>query len=65
MAKNNLRCRFLNGKIKTNVWLEDSGKDLINFIDDFVSRGVNYIIPTDISKDGMLKGHHCLNTKKF
>jgi len=47
---------FLNGKIKTNGWLEDSGKDLINFIDDFVSRGVNYIIPTDISKDGMLKG---------
>ena len=56
---------FLNGKIKTNGWLEDSGKDLINFIDDFVSRGVNYVIPTDISKDGMLKGHHCLNTKKF
>ena len=47
---------FLNGKIKTNGWLEDSGKDLINFIDDFVSRGVNYVIPTDISKDGMLKG---------
>ena len=47
---------FLNGKIKTNGWLEDSGKDLINFIDDFVSKGVNYIIPTDISKDGMLKG---------
>ena len=47
---------FLNGKIKTNGWLEDSGKDLINFIDDFGSRGVNYVIPTDISKDGMLKG---------
>jgi len=47
---------FLNGKIKTNGWLEDSGKDLINFIDGFVSRGVNYVIPTDISKDGMLKG---------
>jgi phosphoribosylformimino-5-aminoimidazole carboxamide ribotide isomerase len=47
---------FLDGKIKTNGWLEDSGKDLINFVQDYVSKGVNYIIPTDISKDGMLDG---------
>jgi len=47
---------FLDGKIKTNGWLEDSGKDLINFVKDYVSKGVNYIIPTDISKDGMLDG---------
>ena len=47
---------FLDRKIKTNGWLEDSGKDLINFVQDYVSKGVNYIIPTDISKDGMLDG---------
>ncbi len=47
---------FLDGKIKTNGWLEDSGKDLISFVKDYLSKGVNYIIPTDISKDGMLDG---------
>ena len=47
---------FLNNKIKTNGWLNDSGNDLIDFLDYHVSKGVKYIIPTDISKDGMLKG---------
>ena len=47
---------FLNNKIKTNGWLNDSGNDLMDFLDYHVSKGVKYIIPTDISKDGMLKG---------
>lgn len=47
---------FLNNKIKTNGWLNDSGNDLIDFLDYHVSKGVKYVIPTDISKDGMLKG---------
>jgi phosphoribosylformimino-5-aminoimidazole carboxamide ribotide isomerase len=47
---------FLNNKIKTNGWLNDSGNDLMNFLDYHVSKGVKYVIPTDISKDGMLKG---------
>ena len=37
VLKNNLGCRFFDRKIKTNGWLEDSGKDLINFVQDYVS----------------------------
>ena len=47
---------FLNNKIKTNGWLNDSGNDLMDFLDYHFSKGVKYVIPTDISKDGMLKG---------
>jgi len=47
---------FLNNKIKINGWLNDSGNDLMDFLDYHVSKGVKYVIPTDISKDGMLKG---------
>ena len=47
---------FLDNKIKTNGWLNDSGNDLINFLEFHISRGIKYVIPTDISKDGMLKG---------
>jgi phosphoribosylformimino-5-aminoimidazole carboxamide ribotide isomerase len=47
---------FLNNKIKINGWFNDSGNDLMDFLDYHVSKGVKYVIPTDISKDGMLKG---------
>ncbi len=45
-----------NGKIATTGWLEDSDLDIIEFINDYVAKGVNYIIATDISKDGTLEG---------
>ncbi len=47
---------FLDNKIKTNGWLNDSGNDLMDFLEYYISRGIKYVIPTDISKDGMLKG---------
>ena len=47
---------FLDNKIKTNGWLNDSGSDLMDFLNHHISKGVKYVIPTDISKDGMLKG---------
>ena len=47
---------FLDNKIKTNGWLNDSGNDLMDFLEYHISRGIKYVIPTDISKDGMLKG---------
>ena len=47
---------FLNNKIKTNGWLNDSGNDLMDFLEYYILKGVKYVIPTDISKDGMLKG---------
>ncbi len=46
----------LNRKIATNGWLEHSEMDVINFIKDYVAKGIKYTICTDISKDGMLQG---------
>jgi phosphoribosylformimino-5-aminoimidazole carboxamide ribotide isomerase len=46
----------LNRKIATHGWLENSEKDVIEFITEFVNKGIQYSICTDISKDGMLQG---------
>jgi phosphoribosylformimino-5-aminoimidazole carboxamide ribotide isomerase len=47
---------FLDNKIKTNGWFNDSGSDLMDFLSYHVYKGIKYVIPTDISKDGMLNG---------
>ena len=44
------------GKIATNGWQEESSLELIPFIDGYQQKGIQYIICTDISKDGMLQG---------
>lgn len=46
----------LGGKIATNGWQEESNLELIPFIDNYQQKGIEYIICTDISKDGMLQG---------
>ena len=43
-------------KIATNGWLEDSGIDLWDFLADYVVKGAEYTVCTDISKDGALQG---------
>ncbi len=43
-------------KIAINGWQEDSGLDLFNFLDDFVKQNIQYVICTDVSKDGLLQG---------
>ncbi len=45
-----------NRKIATNGWLEASELDVVDFIKDYESKGVQYVICTDIAKDGMLQG---------
>jgi phosphoribosylformimino-5-aminoimidazole carboxamide ribotide isomerase len=45
-----------DGKIATGGWVESSDLQIDNFISDFVNEGVEYVISTDISKDGMLQG---------
>lgn len=45
-----------NEKIAINGWLEDSGKKLLPFINSYHEKGVEYVICTDVSKDGMLEG---------
>jgi phosphoribosylformimino-5-aminoimidazole carboxamide ribotide isomerase len=44
------------GKIATNGWQEESSLELIPFIENYKKKGIQYVICTDISKDGMLQG---------
>jgi phosphoribosylformimino-5-aminoimidazole carboxamide ribotide isomerase len=46
----------IDRKVSTSGWLENSDKEIINFISDYRAKGVKYTICTDISKDGMLQG---------
>lgn len=43
-------------KIATHGWLKSSELDVIDFIKDFEAKGIQSVICTDISKDGMLQG---------
>ena len=43
-------------KVSISGWLEDSNEDLIPFIQDYQTKGIQYVICTDIAKDGMLEG---------
>lgn len=43
-------------KIATHGWLETSELDVIDFIREYQEKGIDYVICTDISKDGMLQG---------
>lgn len=45
-----------NKKIKTSGWLEASDQNVIDFILDYQKNGIQNVICTDISKDGMLAG---------
>ena len=45
-----------NRKIATQGWLESSEKDVVQFIADYEQKGLNYVVCTDIAKDGMLQG---------
>ena len=43
-------------KIATHGWLETSELDVIDFIQEYKTKGIDYVICTDIAKDGMLQG---------
>lgn len=45
-----------NRKIATEGWTESTDTDIIKFIGDYVSKGIRYVICTDIEKDGMMQG---------
>ena len=45
-----------NEKIAISGWLEESDEDLIPFVQNYQKEGVQYVICTDIAKDGMLEG---------
>jgi len=46
----------LNRMIATNGWLKSSELDVIDFIQSYEVKGIEQVICTDISKDGMLAG---------
>jgi phosphoribosylformimino-5-aminoimidazole carboxamide ribotide isomerase len=46
----------LDRKIATNGWLQGSDLEVIDFIKAYKSKGIQQVICTDISKDGMLEG---------
>ncbi len=43
-------------RIATQGWQKQSQEDVVDFIASFATKGVEYVICTDISKDGMLQG---------
>ncbi|MBW2962757.1 1-(5-phosphoribosyl)-5-[(5-phosphoribosylamino)methylideneamino]imidazole-4-carboxamide isomerase [Mesonia aestuariivivens] len=43
-------------KIAISGWQEDSNQELVPFIQDYQQSDIQYVICTDISKDGMLEG---------
>ncbi len=43
-------------KIAVSGWLETSELDLLPFVEDYVQKGIQKVICTDISKDGMMQG---------
>ena len=45
-----------NEKIAVSGWQEESDLTVIPFIQGYQSKGISYVICTDISKDGMLQG---------
>lgn len=45
-----------DGKIAVSGWQEASDLEVEAFINDYVEKGIQYVISTDISKDGMLEG---------
>ncbi len=46
----------MDEKIAVSGWQEGTGEDLIPFINAYLSEGIQYVICTDIDKDGMLEG---------
>ncbi len=55
-AKIILGADFMDRKIATHGWLETSELDVVDFIKEFEVKGIENVICTDISKDGMLLG---------
>lgn len=46
----------LDEKVAVSGWQEESKEELLPFIQSYQKKGIQYVICTDISKDGMLQG---------
>lgn len=45
-----------NRRIATHGWEQDSGIDVLDFVKDYAQKGFEYVLCTDVTKDGMLAG---------
>lgn len=45
-----------DGMISINGWEKDSNHDLLSFLREYVDHGVQNVLCTDISRDGMMQG---------
>lgn len=45
-----------DGKLSIHGWLEESDTDLNSFLDGYITCGIENVLCTDISRDGMLSG---------
>jgi phosphoribosylformimino-5-aminoimidazole carboxamide ribotide isomerase len=45
-----------DGMVATHGWLESSELEVVKFIDEWNNKSIEYVICTDIAKDGMLAG---------
>lgn len=46
----------IHRKIAVNGWQEESQLDLMSFLENYIQKGIQYTICTDVAKDGMLEG---------
>ncbi len=53
------------GLIAVSGWEENSGIELNDFLQPYVNKGVEYIISTDVAKDGLLEGPNIPYYKKM
>lgn len=44
------------GNIAVSGWEEDSGINLNHFLKEYIQKGIQYVISTDVEKDGLLQG---------
>lgn len=47
---------FINGKIAVDAWRDHTGLDIFQFISQYEVTGIQSVICTDISRDGMMQG---------
>ena len=45
-----------NRRVATHGWEQDSGIDVIEFVKGYTQKGFEYVLCTDVAKDGMLAG---------
>jgi phosphoribosylformimino-5-aminoimidazole carboxamide ribotide isomerase len=47
---------FIDRKIATHGWTQESDKDIITFLSEYYGKGVRFAVCTDVDKDGMMSG---------